>query len=162
MLAERHRRWGFDKMMDWLCQHGFTWNHKRVYRVYCELGLNRHIKPKKRLPTRHPQPLTQPTAANQVWSMDFMSDSLTDGRAFRTLNIIDDYNREALHIEVDTSLPASRVIRVLDQVAADRGYPQAIRSDNGPEFIAQALADWTRDHRLLWDFIQTASSCIVN
>jgi putative transposase len=153
-LAERHRRWGFDKMMDWLRQQGFSWNHKRVYRVYCELGLNRRIKPKKRLPTRHPEPLSQPAAANQVWSIDFMGDSLTDGRAFRTLNIIDDYNREALHIEVDTSLPASRVIRVLDQVAADRGYPQAIRSDNGPEFIAQVLADWARDHQLLWDFIQ--------
>jgi putative transposase len=153
-LAARHRRWGFDKMMDWLRQQGFRWNHKRVYRVYCELGLNRRIKPKKRLPTRHPHPLAQPDAANQVWSIDFMGDSLTDGRAFRTLNIIDDYNREALHIEVDTSLPAARVIRVLDQVAADRGYPQAIRSDNGPEFIAHVLADWARDHRLLWDFIQ--------
>jgi len=86
--------------------------------------------------------------------MDFMSDSLTNGRAFRTLNIIDDFNREVLRIEVDTSLPASRVIRVLDQVATERGYPQAIRSDNGPEFIAQALADWARGHHLRWDFIQ--------
>jgi putative transposase len=154
LLAEQHRRWGFDKMMDWLRQQGFGWNHKRVYRVYCELDLNRRIKPKKRLPTRHPQPLGQPTKANQVWSMDFMSDSLTDGRTFRTLNLIDDFNREALHIEVDTSLPAARVIRVLEQVAAERGYPQAIRSDNGPEFIAHTLADWARDHHLLWDFIQ--------
>ncbi|WP_119072106.1 DDE-type integrase/transposase/recombinase [Aggregatilinea lenta] len=135
-LVEHHRRWGFDKMMDWLRGHGFEWNHKRVYRVYREMGLNRRIKPKKRLPTRHPQPLAQPTAANRVWSMDFMSDSLTDGRAIRTLNLIDDFNREALYIEVDTSLPAARVIRVLDQVAAERGYPRAIRSDNGPEFIA--------------------------
>jgi len=153
-LAERHRRWGFDKMMDWLRTEGFKWNHKRVYRVYGELGLNRRVKPKKRLPTRHPQPLLQPTAANQVWSIDFMSDSLTDGRAFRTLNLIDDFNREALHIEVDTSLPAARVIRVLEQVAGECGYPLAIRSDNGPEFLAHALAAWTTDHHLFWDFIE--------
>jgi putative transposase len=103
-LAAQHRGWGFDKMMDWLRSQGYPWNHKRVY---CELGLNRRIKPKKRLPTRHPQPLAQPTAANQCWSLDFMRDSLTDGRAFRTLNIIDDFNREALWIEVDFSLPRS-------------------------------------------------------
>ncbi len=126
-LAEQRRRWGFDKMMDWLRGHGFEWNHKRVYRVYCEMGLNHRVKPKKRLPARHPQPLAQPTAANEVWSMDFMSDSLTDGRAFRTLNLIDDFNREALHIEVDTSLPAARVIRTIGQVAAERGYPQQQR-----------------------------------
>jgi putative transposase len=153
-LAEQHRRWGFDKMMDWLRGQGYGWNHKRVYRVYCTLGLNRRIKHKQRLPTRHPQPLAQPTAANQCWSLDFMRDSLTDGRAFRTLNIMDDFNREALWIEVDTSLPAQRVLRVLDQLVAERGYPVAIRSDNGPEFIAHKIADWARDHQLLWDFIE--------
>jgi len=153
-LAEQHHRWGFGKMMAWLRQQGFRWNHKRVYRVYCELGLNLRVKPKKRLPTRHPQPLAPPTGANRCWSVDFMSDSLTTGRAFRTFNIIDDFNREALWIEVDTSLPAQRVIRILDQLAAERGYPRAIRSDNGPEFIALALADWARHHRLTWDFIE--------
>jgi len=125
-----------------------------VYWVYRELGLNHRVKPKKRLPTRHPQPLLQPSAANQVWSIDFMSDSLTDGCAFRTLTIIDDFNGEALHIEVDTSLPAARVIRVLEQVAGERGYPQVIRSDNGPEFLARALAAWTADRHLLWEFIE--------
>ena len=153
-LAEQHRRWGFDKMMDWLRQQGYPWNHKRVYRVYCELGLNRRIKPKKRLPTRHPKPLAQPVTTNHCWSLDFMRDSLTDGRAFRTLNIIDDFNREALWIEVDLSLPARRVIRVLEQLAAERGYPQVLRSDNGPEFIAQALADWVADRPITWDFIE--------
>lgn len=152
-LAEQHRRWGFDKMMDWLRGQGYPWNHKRVYRVYCELGLNRRIKPKKRLPTRHPKPLAQPMAANQCWSLDFMRDSLTNGRTLRTLNIIDDFNREALWIEVDTSLPAQRVTRVLDQLAAERGYPAMIRSDNGPEFIAHTIADWARKHELHWDFI---------
>lgn len=153
-LAEQHRRWGFDKMMDWLHQQGFPWNHKRVHRVYRALGLSQRIKPKKRLPTRQPRPLAQPATANTCWSVDFMSDSLTSGRTFRTFNLVDDFNREALWIEVDTSLPAQRVIRVLDQVAAERGYPQVIRSDNGPEFIAQAITNWARDHRLTWDFIQ--------
>jgi len=153
-LAHKHRRWGFGKMMDWLRQQGFSWNHKRVYRVYCALGLNLRVKPKKRLPTRHAKPLAQPMAANICWSLDFMSDSLSSGRAFRTLNIIDDFNREALWIEVDTSLPARRVIRVLDQLAAERGYPLVIRSDNGPEFIAQVIADWTSDHHLDWAFIE--------
>lgn len=154
VLAERHRRWGFGKMMDWLRHQGFTWNHKRVYRVYCELGLNQRVKPKKRLPTRHPKPLTPPDVANTSWSVDFMRDSLTDGRTFRTFNIIDDFNREALWIEVDTSLPAQRVVRVLEQLAAERGYPSSVRSDNGPEFIAQAITDWTQQHELTWDFIE--------
>lgn len=83
-----------------------------------------------------------------------MRDSLTDGRTFRTFNIIDDFNREALWIEIDTSLPAQRVIRVLDQLATERGYPQIVRSDNGPEFIAQTISDWTRKHQLSWDFIE--------
>jgi putative transposase len=105
-LAETHRRWGFDKMMDWLHTHGYRWNHKRVRRVYREMGLHLRIKPKKRLPTRHPLPLSEPEAANISWSMDFMSDSLVSGRRFRTLNIIDDFNRECLDIEIDTSLPS--------------------------------------------------------
>ena len=86
--------------------------------MYCELELNLRVKPKKRLPTRELKPLTQSEVANQSWSMDFMSDSLADGRAIRTLNVIDEYNREVLHIEIDTSLPTLRVIRVLDAIAA--------------------------------------------
>lgn len=154
-LAEAHRRWGFDKMMDWLRQQGFSWNHKRVYRVYRDLGLNQRVKPKKRLPVRHPQPLVEPDRANHTWSLDFMSDTLTNGRTFRTLNVIDDFNREALWIEVDTALPAQRVVRVLDQLAEVRsGYPQQVRSDNGPEFIAQTVAAWAEQHHVLWDFIE--------
>ena len=153
-LAEKHRRWGFGKMMDWLRQQGFTWNHKRVYRVYCELGLNLRVKPKKRLPTRYPKPLAQPMAANACWSLDFMSDSLSSGRAFRTLNIIDDFNREGLWIEVDTSLPAERGIRVLDMLALWRGYPKQLRSDNGPELISQKLAAWSEEHNVKQAFIQ--------
>jgi putative transposase len=86
--------------------------------------------------------------------MDFMSDSLTTGRAFRTLNILDDFNREALWIDIDTSLPAPRVTRILDMLASWRGYPQRLRIDNGPEFIAHHLADWAQQHTVQLNFIQ--------
>jgi len=116
--------------------------------------LNLRVKPKKRLPSREPNPLVQPEAANQSWSLDFMSDSLSSGRAFRTLNIIDDFNREVLWIEIDTSLPAERVIRTLDMIASWRGYPKQIRMDNGPELISQKMARWADDHSVELAFIQ--------
>ncbi len=153
-LAERKPRWGFRKMRDWLRNHGYRWNHKRVYRVYCQLRLNLRVKPKKRLPAREPQTLVQPAVPNECWSMDFMSDSMTSGRTFRTFNIIDDFNRELLCIEVDTSLPSRRVIRVLDSIATERGYPERIRSDNGTEFISQAMANWANQHDVELAFIQ--------
>lgn len=153
-LAEQHPRWGFRKMWQWLRNAGHPWNHKRVRRIYRALQLNLRRKPKKRLPSRQPQPLCQPTAANQSWSADFMSDSLVSGRTFRTFNVIDDYNREGLWIEVDTSLPAARVLRVLEAIAAERGYPQAIRTDNGPEFLAGKVAIWAKQHQVQLCFIQ--------
>jgi putative transposase len=153
-LAETHRRWGFDKMMAWLRSHGYRWNHKRVRRVYREMGLHIRIKPKKRLPSRHPQPLVVPKGPSISWSMDFMSDSLVGGRRFRTLNIIDDYNRECLAIEIDTSLSSERVIRVLERLCEQRGYPRQLRSDNGPEFLADKIGEWARQHDVHWDFIK--------
>ncbi len=145
-LAERQRRWGYGKMIDYLKHQGHGWNHKRIYRVYCDLGLNLRRKAKKRLPARSAQVLAQPARANQSWSLDFMSDSLANGKAFRTLNILDDYNREALWIEVDTSLPTEHVIRVLEMLRLWRGVPQQIRMDNGPELISHRLEAWAKDH----------------
>ena len=130
-LAEKYPAYGFQMMFDKLRQEGITWNHKRVYRIYKLLKLNLRRKGKKRLPTRHPEPLAVPCFANQTWSADFMSDALLCGRRFRTFNVIDDYNREALGIEVDLNLPAQRVIRVLDRIGMQRGYPNKIRLDNG-------------------------------
>ena len=127
-------------MYNYLRNQGYRWNHKRVYRVYRELKLNIRVKPKKRLPNRETKPLIAPETANVSWSLDFMSDSLMSGRAFRTLNVIDDFNREELWIEVDTSLPAQRVTRVLDQIAWWRSYPQQLRIDNGPDLI------YTKNH----------------
>ena len=139
-------------MISWLRNQGYRWNHKRISRVYRQEGLHIRIKPRKRLPGRARVKLEQPRQANQTWSMDFMSDALTSGRAFRTLNILDDYNRKALWIEVDVSLPAERVTRVLDAVIAWHGKPQQIRVDNGPEFISRHMVSWAmqRGIRLLY------------
>ena len=112
------------------------------------------IKPRRRIKRDKPDALSVPTAANQVWSMDFMSDSLRDGRTMRTFNVMDDYNREGLAMEVDLSLPSQRVIRGLEQVIEWRGRPQAIRLDNGPEYIAQALMDWANDKQITLMYIQ--------
>lgn len=95
---------------------GFSWNHKRVYRIYRELELNLRIKPRKRLKRDKPGELSVPIKPNQVWPMDFMSDALADGPAIRSLNVIDDYNREGLAVDVDLSMPSLRVIRTLEQI----------------------------------------------
>ncbi len=153
-IANAQPRWGCRKLYDWLRSQGHLWNHKRVHRVYCAMKLNLRIQPRKRLPKRVANPLLQPAQPNTCWSMDFMSDALTSGRRFRTLNVIDDFNREALAIEVDASLPALRVTRVLDAIAAERGYPQRIRVDNGPEFVSSTLAAWAQQHSVVLQFIQ--------
>jgi putative transposase len=147
-LAHRQPRWGCDKMSDYLRNQGHFWNHKRIRRVYRAMALHLKRKPKKRLPARTAQPLVAPGQANQTWSLDFMSDSLSNGRTFRTLNVIDDYNREALWIEVDTSLPAERVVRVLEQLLFWRGKPTCIRMDNGPELISQRLESWAKEKHI--------------
>ena len=117
----------------------FPWNNKRVYRIYRELELNLRIKPKRRIKRDKPDALSVPTVKNQVWSMDFMSDSLADGRSLRTFNVINDYNREGLTIEADLSLPSARIIRALEQVIEWRGKPAALRCDHGPEYISAEL-----------------------
>ena len=153
-LANSQPRWGYGKMIDYLRHQGYVWNHKRIYRVYCEMGLNMHRKPKKRLPARAAQALVVPRQPDQTWSLDFMSDSLANGRTFRTLNVIDDFNREALWIEVDTSLPAERVVQVLDKLLFERAAPQQIRMDNGPELIAQRLESWAEVKQIKLTHIQ--------
>lgn len=147
-LAEKQPRWGCDKMTDYLRNEGHAWNHKRIRRVYRALSLHLKRKPKKRLPARAAQTLVVPEQGNQTWSLDFMSDSLSNGRAFRTLNVIDDFNREALWIEVDTSLPAERVVRVLEHLIDWRGKPASIRMDNGPELISHRLESWAQEKHI--------------
>lgn len=153
-LVDKHPTIGFWKCYYRLRRKGYGCNHKRLYRVYTMLKLNVRRKARRRLPQRIKQSLLAPQAINQGWSMDFMCDSLVDGRRFRLLNIIDEYNRESLAIEIDTSLPALRVIRTLEQLIERRTKPQTIRVDNGPEFISDRLKQWCDDKQIQLQFIQ--------
>ena len=154
-ITHNQRNWGFG-----LCNlhlrnvKGFGWNHKRVYRIYRELELNLRMKSKKRLVRQKPEPLSVPIAINDYWSMDFMHDQLSDGRHYCLFNVIDDFNREGLAVEVDFSLPAIHVKRALDQVIEWRGKPRQIRCDNGPEYISELLAGWAEDRGIDVLFIQ--------
>ena len=150
-LVAAKSRWGFWKCCDRLRLDGHPWNPKRLWRVYCQLRLNLLRRTKKRLPLRLRQPLVVVPQPNVVWAVDFMSDTLYGGRRLRTFNILDEGVREGLAIEIDTSLPAERVIRVLEQVVNWRGQPQAIRLDNGPEFIAERFITWCSERAIqLW------------
>jgi putative transposase len=154
-LSEAHIRWGFGLMYLHLRNvQAKTWNHKRVYRIYCALQPNLKIKPHKRIDREKPQPLSPPRTPNVVWSMDFMHDQLDDARGYRSLNVIDDFNRELLCAQIDLSLPTVRVIKALEEVIEWRGCPQVIRSDNGPEYISQAMSDWAASRNITLWFIQ--------
>lgn len=157
MLVEQHPSIGFWQAYYRLRLAGHGWNHKRVYRIYTAMKLNIRRRARKRLPARVKQALFVPSEANQVWSIDFMHDRLWDGRAFRLLNVIDDFNRQVLWIEADTSLPAQRVIRVLERLAESRGLPPMIRVDNGPEFVSHKLDAWCKEHGVVLAYIQPGS-----
>lgn len=131
-----------------LRKKGYPWNHKKVYRVYKLLKMNIIKRKKRRLPTRVKTPLTQPSAPNGIWSMDFMSDSLQSGRRIRTLNIIDDYNREALVVEVANSIPSYAVVEQLKNLIGDRDKPLQIRVDNGPEFTSNTFINFCLQHKI--------------
>lgn len=154
-LTQWQKNWGFGLCFLYLRNvKGFAWNHKRVYRIYCELSLNLRIKPKKRLVREKPEPLMVPNSINECWSMDFMHDQLQSGQNYRLLNVIDDFNREGLGIEVDFSLPSQRVIRTLEQIIEWRGKPKMIRSDNGPEYISHELKNWLEKQQIKHQFIE--------
>ena len=153
-FVDKHPSIGFWKCYHRIRRDGYQWNHKRVYRVYTQMKLNIRRRTKKRLPARVKHALFQPERINQVWSVDFMNDSLWDGKRYRLLNIVDDFNREALAIEIDTSLPALRVIRVLKKLLVTRGKPEMIRVDNGPEFISNKLDYWCKENNVQLVFIQ--------
>lgn len=147
MIEERPRR-GFGKVFDAICRKGLSWNHKKVYRVYTQNGFQVPNRRKKRLEPAEPKSMPKASYLNEVWSMDFMSDTLSRGRTFRTFNVIDDFNREGLTVEIDTSLPSARIIRSLEIIGAERGFPRYIRSDNGPEFTSRAFRRFCCSHRI--------------
>ena len=154
-LTNAKKTWGFGLCFLYLRNvQGHVWNHKRVYRIYCEQELNLRIKPRKRLKRDKPDALAVPERLNMTWSMDFMADRLGDGRQFRLLNVLDDFNREGLGIEVDFSLPAERVIRSLNRIIEWRGKPGTIRVDNGPEYISGKLLEWAEKQGVTIQHIQ--------
>ena len=153
-LSDERPEEGFWKLYDRIRNSGVIWNHKRVHRVYKLMRLNLKRKKKRRLPKRVSEQISVPEYLNHTWSMDFMADVLTTGRKFRVLTLLDDYNREGLALEIDTSLGAERVIRVLNRIITSRGKPQRIRVDNGPEFTSKALKKWSMENKVEIKFIQ--------
>jgi len=151
---EQHPTHGFPKTYAYIRRSGKDWNHKRVYRVYTILNYNKRRKGKRRLPQRIKQAIEPMEKINQSWSIDFMSDSLVSGRKFRTFNVLDDFNREVLAIEIAVSLSSVRIIRVLDQIISWRGKPSRIRMDNGPEFISNVFEIWCNNNGIELLYIQ--------
>ena len=154
-LTQTHKQWGFG-LCYYFLHHtkGFKWNQKRVYRIYSELELNLRIKPRSRIKRDKPVALSVPSDIDQVWSMDFMSDSLKNGRSIRTFNVLDDFNCESLAIDVDIFLPTQRVVRSLEQIIEWRGKPLALRYDNGPEFVSHELVKWVTKEQITLLYIQ--------
>lgn len=153
-LADKLPTSGFWKYYGRIRNEGIVWNHKRIRRVYRKMNLNMRRKRKRRVPARVRVPLQQPSQMNQSWSMDFMHDSLESGRKVRLFNVIDDYNREGLVVEVDTSFASEHVIRTLERIAHERGYPQSLRCDNGPEFTSDVLVRWCEKKNIRINYIQ--------
>jgi putative transposase len=152
-LALERPRWGYRRLHVLMRREGFEVNHKRVYRLYRAEGLAVRRRRRRRL-ARPRVALSQAFQPNERWSMDFVSDQLADGRAFRTLNIVDDYTRECRAIEVDTSLSGHRVVRTPELLVQEHGRPAALLMDNGPEFTSRALEAWAYRTRVQLHFIQ--------
>lgn len=152
-LAAERPRYGYQRLWALRRREGWSVNHKRVYRLYREEGLK--LRKRRRRARAHIErvPLSKPSRADERYSMDFMRDTLSDGRVFRTLNIVDDYTRECLAIEVDTSLPGARVVRVLERLATAGRQPTHLIVDNGPEFASKALDQWAARRGVALRFI---------
>ena len=153
-LAQQKPTEGQDKYYQRLRLEGYKWNYKRVRRVYKKLGLNIRRKGKKRIPARVREPLHQAQGRNQIWSMDFMSDSLENGRRFRTFNIMDDFSRKALCVHASFSFPSTEATQVMERTVAEHGLPTKIRVDNGPEFTSLQFSEWCRLRGIKIQYIQ--------
>lgn len=153
-LAGQKRRYGYRRLHVLLRREGWMINRKRTYRVYHAAGLMVRRRKRKRIAGVERQVKVLALAPNQSWSMDFVSDGFVDGRRLRCLNIVDDFTKECLAIEVDTSLPGRRVVSVLERLAESRGLPQSVTVDNGPEFVSKALDEWAYRKQLRLRFIE--------
>ena len=153
-LAAQRMRFGYRRLTALLTREGLVANHKRVYRLYCEEGLAMRMRQRRRIRWNGTAARPQAERANERWSMDFVSDCISSGRVIRLLTLVDDYTRECPAIEVDISLGGLRVCRVLDRVLAERGRPEAIVLDNGPEFRGRALTAWSEQRGIRLEFIQ--------
>lgn len=153
-LAELKPTRGFPYYFSRIRNEGKIWNHKRVKRVYDLLALNKRKRRRRRLPQRPLEALQQPTGMNFKWSMDFMHDTLANGRKIRILNIIDDYNREALAMEVDYSLSSHSLCRIMKRLIEERGKPAEVRCDNGPEFTSGNFTDFAARENVQIKYIQ--------
>ena len=153
-LAAERPRFGYRRLHILLVREGWQVNHKRIQRMYREEKLAVRRKRRKRVAQTARKPRVLPEGPNERWSMDFMADSLATGRGFRTFNVVDDYSRECVAIEVDSSLSGERVARVLDQVIERRGKPASLVMDNGPEFASRALDAWAYERGIQLDFIR--------
>lgn len=154
-LAALYPRYGYPMLTKKLRREGQLVNVKRIRRLYLREGLKLRSKPRKKLVAAAPREKSvTPDRPNRRWSMDFMRDALWDGRPFRTFNVLDDGSREALRIEVDFSLPAERVVRVLEEIVEERGCPKEIVVDNGPEFVSKVLDAWAARHTVELRFIR--------
>ena len=152
-LARERRRFGYRRLLIFLRREGFEVNHKRLFRVYREerLAVRKRGGRKRAIGTR--APMLVPMTANDRWSLDFVSDQLTDGRRFRILTVVDDCTRECLALVADTSLFGLRVARELDRIIEERGKPRMIVSDNGSEFTSNAILQWTDRTKVEWHYI---------
>lgn len=153
-LAGKHRKWGAWKFWKILRREGMVVNHKRIERIYRQERLSLRERKRKKLKAFARVPLPKPARANQQWSMDFIHDKLWCGRKFRSLSIVDTFTHECLALEVDTSLGGERVKRVLERLSYERGLPEAITVDNGPEFISQVMDEWAYRRGVKLDFIR--------
>lgn len=135
---------GFGKIYQVLRNQGHKWNRKRVYRIYRKMCYSKRVKLKKRVCREEPSSLPRPDRPNVTWSMDFVSDRLECGRKFRVFNVIDDCDRNAIAQDVYLSMPAERVVKLLEKAVWIHGKPDSIRCDNGPEFISGTFRDWCR------------------
>ena len=153
VLAHERSRFGYRRLHALLRREGHVVNHKRVLRLYRLAGMSLRRQKRKRMPSLARGRAPLPSRPNECWALDFVADTLAWGRRIRCLTVVDCFTREAPAIELDTSLPGARVVRVLEAVSSQRGLPQTILMDNGPELTSRVLDQWAYEHRVELRFI---------